>query len=511
MRHDDEMNTMPLHNGVTAMSKVHPCESPASSPRMASSPRKRGSAALLRLGSVLAVLAIVGTTATGALAQVTTRLVTAGGSATTATVVPGASTSIDVRIDAPATQTIGAAFTLSQTAPGSSGYISITGRSFAGSIYDDTASGTPDGTVLAPAAALLDPDSDENLGRSTIGLAGAAAGSNLLAVNLTLTASASTPLGTYTIQPTGGGASSVSDTAFNDYDMSGASFTLVVGQTLTVARSGGGTGTVTADSGAINCGATCSDIYPGTVVNLTATPDAGSVFVGWTGACTGTGPCAVTVDAAKTVNAQFELAPTFSVTVTKAGLGNGTVTSSPSGISCGATCSSAFAQNAVVTLTATPASGSVFIGWSGEGCSGTGTCVVTVDAAKTVNAQFDLAPTFSVSVGLSGSGSGTVTSTPAGISCGATCSASFASGTVVTLTATPASGSTFTGWTGSGCSGTGTCVVTVTGALSVSAAFAAVTPPPTAVVPVPTLGETALLLLMLLVAGFAVRDLRRRR
>src|SRR4029079_4795172 len=107
----------------------------------------------------------------------------------------------------------------------------------------------------------------------------------------------------------------------------------------------------------------------------------GSPVGGWSGACTGTGTCVVTVDAAKTVNAQFN-APVGAVTLTvnKTGAGAGTVTSDVGGINCGATCSASVSSGTVVTLTAAPTTG-IFTGWSGGGCSGTGTCVVTVNVA----------------------------------------------------------------------------------------------------------------------------------
>src|SRR5207245_2370790 len=68
-----------------------------------------------------------------------------------------------------------------------------------------------------------------------------------------------------------------------------------------------------------------------------------------------------------------------SLAVSSTGAGSGTVTSSPAGISCGATCSASFTNGAAVTLTAVPAAGSTFTGWSGGGCPGTGTCTVTVN------------------------------------------------------------------------------------------------------------------------------------
>ena len=70
------------------------------------------------------------------------------------------------------------------------------------------------------------------------------------------------------------------------------------------------------------------------------------------------------------------------------GTGSGTVTSSPSGINCGSTCTANYASGTSVTLTAAPASGSTFAGWSGA-CTGTGTCTVSMTAARNVTATFN--------------------------------------------------------------------------------------------------------------------------
>jgi uncharacterized repeat protein (TIGR01451 family)/uncharacterized repeat protein (TIGR02543 family) len=213
---------------------------------------------------------------------------------------------------------------------------------------------------------------------------------------------------------------------------------------------------------------------PGTVslhfgVKVSSTPgdyfnNAGAVATG--NSVTPTGPTAkITVTPA--VN--------YTLTVTKAGSGSGTVTSSPAGINCGATCSAQFSDGTVVTLTATAAPGSTFAGWSGEGCSGTGTCQVTMSAARSVTATFNTVPTHTLTVTKTGSGSGSVTSAPTGINCGPTCAASFNEGTMVTLTATPAAGSAFTGWSGAGCSSTGTCQVTMSSDQTVTATFTLIT------------------------------------
>ena len=167
----------------------------------------------------------------------------------------------------------------------------------------------------------------------------------------------------------------------------------------------------------------------------------------------------------------------FTLTVTRAGAGSGTVASSPAGISCGGDCSENYEVGTVVTLTATPASNSLFAGWSGACTNATGTCQVTIDAAKSVTATFVQA--FTLTVSRQGTGSGTVTSNPAGINCGTDCTEVYASGTVVTLTASPSGGSVFAGWSGSGCSGTGTCQVTMSQARSVTATFSTAPPPPT--------------------------------
>ena len=79
------------------------------------------------------------------------------------------------------------------------------------------------------------------------------------------------------------------------------------------------------------------------------------------------------MDADKSVTANFTLNP-YALNLTFAGTGGGHVTSCPSGIDCGWTCSPNFNYNTSVVLTAVGATGSQFSGWSGESCSGTGTC-----------------------------------------------------------------------------------------------------------------------------------------
>ena len=270
------------------------------------------------------------------------------------------------------------------------------------------------------------------------------------------------------------------------------------GSLLTVSQAGAGTGTVTSNPAGISCGATCSASFAnGTLVSLTAAPAAGSTFNGWSGGCAGTGPCTLTMNAATGVTATF-MQQSFALTVSNAGAGSGTVTSSPAGISCSATCSTSFTTGTVVTLTAAPAAGSTFTGWSGGGCTGTASCTVTMTAATSITAAF-MQQSFALAVSKSGAGGGTVTSSPAGINCGTTCSTSFTTGTLVTLTAAPAAGSTFAGWSG-GCAGTGPCSLTMNAATADTATFAlqtlspssppSDTTPPTVSITAPTAGAT---------------------
>lgn len=79
-------------------------------------------------------------------------------------------------------------------------------------------------------------------------------------------------------------------------------------------------------------------------------------------------------------------AGSFTLLVTKSG--SGTITSSPSGITCGATCGANYTSGTNVVLTASPSSGYVFSGWNGA-CTGSGTtCTVSMTATKSVSATF---------------------------------------------------------------------------------------------------------------------------
>ena len=164
---------------------------------------------------------------------------------------------------------------------------------------------------------------------------------------------------------------------------------------LTVATAG--TGSVVSNPAGINCPTTCSATFSsGAQVTLTETTQSGFNFSGWGGACSGVAPtCTVTLSASQNVTATFaQLPTTFQLTVTTAGTGTGTVTSSPAGISCPTTCSAMFPTGTQVTLTealGAPTTFSTFGGWSGSCTANTVTCALTMSANENVTATFNLA------------------------------------------------------------------------------------------------------------------------
>jgi hypothetical protein len=163
-------------------------------------------------------------------------------------------------------------------------------------------------------------------------------------------------------------------------------FTLNVSVVKAMNSAGIGNGTVTSSVAGINCGSDCSESYnSGTVVVLSAIPAAGSVFSGWSGSGCSTGSVTMNGNRTCTVTFNAVVAQTFGLSVNKTGTGNGTVTSSPAGINCGSDCSESYPSGTVVVLSAIPAAGSVFSGWSGNGCS---TGSMNMNASRSCMAVF---------------------------------------------------------------------------------------------------------------------------
>ena len=82
--------------------------------------------------------------------------------------------------------------------------------------------------------------------------------------------------------------------------------------------------------------------------------------------------------------------PEFTLTINKSGTGSGVVTAT--GIDCGLDCTEAYKQGKIVTLTASPYSGSYFNGWTGGGCSGADMCVISISTDTGTTATFTLLP-----------------------------------------------------------------------------------------------------------------------
>jgi hypothetical protein len=249
-----------------------------------------------------------------------------------------------------------------------------------------------------------------------------------------------------------------------------ATFDRVPSYVLTVNKAGDGTGSVTGDG--IDCGEDCNQEYiENTEVSLTAVAADDSTFAEWSGACSGTDACQVSMTEAQNVIATFELVPIvhqYALTVNKQGDGSGNVTGD--GIDCGDDCNQEYTENTDVSLTAIPADDSTFAGWSGA-CSGTDACQVLMTKAQNVTATFELVPIvheYELTVNKLGTGAGSVVGD--GIDCGDDCHEIYTNNTEVTLVATPATDSYLVSWNGA-CAGTEPCQLIMNQAQTVTATF----------------------------------------
>ncbi len=187
----------------------------------------------------------------------------------------------------------------------------------------------------------------------------------------------------------------------------------------------------------------------GQQVTVAATPATGWSFGYWSGSCTGTGACVVTVDGNESVTATFlEGANTLDVSV----VGDGTVTKSPDQLT--------YPNGASVTLTANPADGWHLDRWEGDLTGSLNPATITMDGNKSVTAVF--VPNV-VTLTINVTGSGTVSVNPAG--------PSYTYGQVVDLTATADPNWTFTGWSGDLTGSTSPTTITLDGDKTVSANF----------------------------------------
>jgi uncharacterized repeat protein (TIGR02543 family) len=163
---------------------------------------------------------------------------------------------------------------------------------------------------------------------------------------------------------------------FHNYlDLSGGAASFM----LTVNTTGSGSVTLNPSGGVYNAGAN---------VTLTATPDSGYQFSGWSGDLTGsTNPTTVTMDANKNVTAIFEALPPPQYTLTTNVIGSGSLVWDPPG--------TVYNAGTQITLTAAPAPGYQFNGWNGDLAGTTNPATITLDTTKNVTATFTALPSSS--------------------------------------------------------------------------------------------------------------------
>jgi hypothetical protein len=202
--------------------------------------------------------------------------------------------------------------------------------------------------------------------------------------------SATDASGYFQVDWTGGGCSgrAACDVVLNSDTSVVAGFL----QRVTVTADAGAGGTVAAAAPtapfALCTATTTCTVNSGDDVTVTATPDAGYSFYGWSGDCSGTDPVSSFSSIAapgKACHATFAT----SLSVNLGGPGFGSITSAPGGIDCPSTCTASFPVGTVVTLTGNPPDGQVFAGWHGacEG-NGAGPCTRTINGPTSVTGDF---------------------------------------------------------------------------------------------------------------------------
>jgi regulation of enolase protein 1 (concanavalin A-like superfamily) len=188
--------------------------------------------------------------------------------------------------------------------------------------------------------------------------------------------------------------------------------------TLTLNSSGGG---------AVSADPALAEYGRDAVVTLSATPEAGWQFDGWSGDLSGDdNPATLIMNGNKQVTALFSAVPTYTVSTNVSG--DGAVTLDPD--------QAAYAASTPVTVTAVPAAGWRFNGWSGDLSGATNPATLVVDANKSISAMFvEDAP---LTLAVTTTGSGATDTNPA--------QESYSYNDVITITATADSGWRFDKW-----------------------------------------------------------------
>jgi Divergent InlB B-repeat domain len=132
--------------------------------------------------------------------------------------------------------------------------------------------------------------------------------------------------------------------------------------------------------------AALADVLPGVTGYVDATVSAGVTYCYRAKAVRGVEVSDSSVEVCATTPAP----DVVTLSVVRMGAGTGSVTSAPSGIACGSVCSASYPSGTGIRLTAVPASGSAFAGWSA--CAGTATCTIALTERTSVQATFTAAP-----------------------------------------------------------------------------------------------------------------------
>ncbi len=246
-------------------------------------------------------------------------------------------------------------------------------------------------------------------------------------------------------------------------------------RSLSITRTGNGSGTIYSTPEGIDCGLECFSYFPkGSSVSLRQVANSNSVFEGWTPSCSNESSCIVVMDHDKNINSLFKIKPAevrFALNVSKSGSGGGIISSAPKGIECGSDCTESFLKDTQVSLLATPDSTSKFIAWEGA-CTGSNNCLITMNDTKQAVAIFDESPSNKYSLLIMKGSKGVIAGSPEGILCGGPnkqCQGEFSA---VTLTATPNPGYTLKKWVGCPAPTGNTCSLTLTQKTTVGAVFA---------------------------------------
>jgi len=206
--------------------------------------------------------------------------------------------------------------------------------------------------------------------------------------------------------------------------------------------------TVNATNGTVTKNPNQANYNYGSLVQLTATPNTGYTFSGWSGDASGTtNPLTITMNGNKNITANF-IINTYALTINAI---NGTVTKNPDQVN--------YNYGAVVQLTATPSIGYTFTGWSGNATGSANPLTIIMDGNKNITANFTI-NSYTLTVT---SLNGTVVKNPD--------QTSYIYGSTVTLTATPSAGYTFMGWSGDASGSTNPLTVTMNGNKNITANF----------------------------------------